>query len=168
MPLSKWSRRHRRTFGDKKPEPEVFLEHHRVPPKPTNYYTEKKGECRFCGFPIKNDQGEINTRKSWHSHCADEYMLMYHPGEARKRLWQRDRGYCAGCGIVQPRKSRVHEEKWHVDHIKPLWEQKGKRFDEIDLDYWREDNLQTLCTECHTKKTSREAAERAKLKKEDK
>ena len=134
MPLSKWSRRHRRTFGDKKPEPEVFLEHHRVPPKPTNYYTEKKGECRFSG-------------------------------EARKRLWQRDRGYCAGCGIVQPRKSRVHEEKWHVDHIKPLWEQKGKKFDEIDLDYWREDNLQTLCTECHTKKTSREAAERAKRNK---
>ena len=130
MPLSKWSRRHRRTFGDKKPEPEVFLEHHRVPPKPTNYYTEKKGECRFCGFPIKNDQGEIN-----------------------------------GCGIVQPRKSRVHEEKWHVDHIKPLWEQKGKKFDEIDLDYWREDNLQTLCTECHTKKTSAEAAERAKRNK---
>jgi hypothetical protein len=169
MPLSKWSRRHRRTFGDKKPEPEVFLEHHRVPPKPTNYYTEEKGECRFCGGMIKNqDTGEVNKRKSWHSECADEYMLMYHPGEARKRLWQRDRGYCAGCGIVQPRKSRVHEEKWHVDHIKPLWEQKGKRFDEIDLDYWREDNLQTLCTECHTKKTSAEAAERAKLKKENK
>ena len=55
MPLSKWSRRHRRTFGDKPPEPEVFLEHHRVPPKPTNYYTEEKGECRFCGFPIKNE-----------------------------------------------------------------------------------------------------------------
>jgi len=55
--------------------------------------------------------------------------------------------------------------KWHVDHIRPLWEQKGKRFDEIDLDYWREDNLQTLCTECHTKKTSAEAAERAKRNK---
>ena len=41
MPLSRWSRRHRRTFGDKPPEPEVFLEHHRVPPKPSNYYTEK-------------------------------------------------------------------------------------------------------------------------------
>ena len=42
----------------------MFLEHHRVPPKPTNYYTEEKGECRFCGGVIKNqDTGEVNKRK---------------------------------------------------------------------------------------------------------
>ena len=62
----------------------------------------------------------------------------------RKRKWQRDGGECAKCGKIQPRKSRFHALKWHVDHIKPLWEQKGKRFEDIDLDYWREHNLQTL------------------------
>ena len=31
MPLSRWSRRHKRTFGKKKEESKVFLEEHRVP-----------------------------------------------------------------------------------------------------------------------------------------
>ena len=49
MPLSRWSRRHKRTFGKKKQdESKVFLEEHRVPPKPTHYYTEDKGKCRYC------------------------------------------------------------------------------------------------------------------------
>ena len=166
MPLSKWSRRHRRTFGDKPPEPEVFLEEHRTPPKPDYYYTNKKGQCRYCGDVIKNNKGLVNKRSSWHPECADEYMMIYHPGETRKRIWQRDGGVCAKCGELQPRKSRIHELKWHVDHIKPLWEQKGKKFDEIDLSYWKEDNLQTLCTKCHTEKTSREATTRAEMKRE--
>ena len=100
--------------------------------------------------------------------CIYEYSYIFHRAETRKRIWKRDKGYCAGCGDVFPRKSRHHDLKWHVDHIKPLWEQKGKRFEEIDLDYWREDNLQTLCTECHTKKTSAEATERAELNKKKK
>jgi hypothetical protein len=41
MPLSRWSRRHKRTFGKKKEESKVFLEEHRVPPKPTAYYTQE-------------------------------------------------------------------------------------------------------------------------------
>ena len=34
----------------------------------------------------KNDK--INKRSTWHPHCADEYMMIYHPGETRKRIWQ--------------------------------------------------------------------------------
>ena len=161
MPLTNWSKRHRRTFGDKPPEPEVFLEEHRIPPKPDHYYTKVKGQCRYCGGLIKTNKGNLNRRAYWHPECVDEYMMIYHPGETRKRIWNRDGGICAKCGILQPRKSKMHELKWHVDHIKPLWEQKGKRFENIDLDYWREDNLQTLCTACHTEKTSKEAALRA-------
>ena len=120
----------------------------------------------MCGLNIyKNDK--INKRSTWHPHCADEYMMIYHPGETRKRIWQRDGGECAKCGKIQPRKSRQHDLKWHVDHIKPLWEQKGKRFDEIDLNYWREENLQTLCTKCHSDKTSKEATKRAEIKREE-
>ena len=58
MPLSRWSRRHKKTFGRKKPEPKVFLEEHRVPPKPTSYYTKMKGKCRFCGKIIKSKNME--------------------------------------------------------------------------------------------------------------
>ena len=167
MPLNRYSRRHKRTFGKKKPEPKVYLEEHRVPPKPTSYYTKMKGRCRFCGVLIRKKDGKTNTRRSWHEQCIDEYTYIYHPSETRKRIYKRDKGQCAGCGIIKPRKSRIHEERWHVDHIKPLWEQKGKKFKEIDLDYWREDNLQTLCTKCHSKKTSKEATLRAKLRKEE-
>ena len=52
MPLSRWSRRHKRTFGKKKEESKVFLEEHRIPPKPTHYYTKEKGKCRYCGHWI--------------------------------------------------------------------------------------------------------------------
>ena len=50
MPLSRWSRRHKRTFGKKKEESKVFLEEHRIPPKPTHYYTKEKGKCRYYGY----------------------------------------------------------------------------------------------------------------------
>ena len=76
MPLSRWSRRHKRTFGKKKEESKVFLEEHRVPPKPTAYYTQDKGKCRYCGHWIYTERGELNTRKSWHSRCAAEYMFI--------------------------------------------------------------------------------------------
>jgi len=166
MPLSRWSRRHKKTFGRKKPESKVFLEEHRVPPKPTSYYTKMKGKCRFCGKIIKSKKtGQTNKRKSWHSECANEYMMIYHPGETRKRIWKRDKGKCAKCNNSFPRKSRQNKMKWHVDHIKPLWEQKGKRFKEIDLNYWKENNLQTLCFECHASKTKKEAGLRAKKNK---
>ncbi len=91
MPLSRWSRRHKRTFGKKKKESKVFLEEHRVPPKPTSYYTEDKGKCRYCGHWIYTEQGETNLRKSWHTKCADEYMFIYHSGETRKYIWKRAR-----------------------------------------------------------------------------
>ena len=167
MPLGRYSRRHRRTFGDKKPKQEIFLEHHRTPPKPDYYYVKKKGQCRYCGDVIKNKKGLVNKRSTWHPKCADEYMMIYHPGETRKRIWNRDGGVCAKCGELQPRKSRQHDLKWHVDHIKPLWEQKGKKFDEIDLSYWEEENLQTLCTKCHSDKTSKESTERANIRRDE-
>ena len=65
MPLSRWSRRHKRTFGKKKEESKVFLEEHRIPPKPTAYYTKEKGKCRYCGHWIYTEKGDINLRKSW-------------------------------------------------------------------------------------------------------
>ena len=169
MPLSRWSRRHKRTFGKKKQdESKVFLEEHRVPPKPTAYYTEDKGKCRYCGHWIYTERGELNTRKSWHSRCADEYMFIYHSGETRKYIWKRDNGECAHCHELFPWRSRRNSEKWDVDHIRPLWEQNGKTFEEIDLTYWEEENLQTLCYSCHKKKSADEAARRAKINREKK
>ena len=118
MPLSRFSRRHRRTWNDKKPEQEVFLEEHRVPPKPSHYYDRKKGRCRMCGLGIYKD-GKINKRSTWHPDCADEYMMIYHPTETRKRLWQRDGGQCAKCGVIKPRHSvkRSDFDKWESRYL---------------------------------------------------
>jgi 5-methylcytosine-specific restriction endonuclease McrA len=168
----KWTKKHRHTWKDKAPKnTDVFLEEHRVPPKPTYYYQQEKGTCRFCGklIIVYTDEGErVNKRKRWHSNCIDLYNTMYRPAQARKLVWQRDRGECAICRSLMERTSRSPKDRWHVDHVRPLWEQKGKRFDELDYSYWELENLQTLCAACHMKKTAEEATKRAELKKEGK
>jgi hypothetical protein len=51
----------------------------------------------------------------------------------------------------------------HIDHKVPLWKVVGIEPQER-IKYFGPLNLQILCEECHTKKTSREAAERAHYK----
>ena len=95
-------------------------------------------------------------------------MFIYHSGETRKHIWLRDNGICNNCNGQSPWRSRKNIEKWDVDHIRPLWEQKGKTFDEIDLSYWYEKNLQTLCYKCHKDKSKKEASIRAKINRDKK
>ena len=162
----RWSKRHRHTFDDKAPKPaSKFLEEHRIPPKPKHYYDRKPGRCRFCGHVVKTDQGQPNKRARWHSDCVDQYNIMYHPNDARKAVWQRDNGRCVQCDVNMPKTSRKPQQRWHVDHIRPLWEQKGKKFKDLDLSYWELTNLQTLCAKCHGKKSAKEAGIRAKKSK---
>jgi 5-methylcytosine-specific restriction endonuclease McrA len=159
--------RYKKTYHKIKPtDQSIYLEEHRDPPKPDHYYDDRKGYCRMCGQVIKTDQGELNTRARWHVGCVDQYNIIYNPGMARKHLWSRDRGECAQCGDVMPKRSRAQNLKWHVDHIRPLYEQKGLRFEQLDLSYWEEDNLQTLCQPCHVEKSADEAASRASMRKE--
>ena len=116
MPLSRFGRRHKHTFGREKEE---WDGNFRKPPKPDSYYVSEKGICRWCGYKIiENDVH--NTRKTWHEKCATQYMIIYHSGEARKHIWLRDRGKCNSCGKQCTRRG------WDLDHIKPLMEQKGK------------------------------------------
>ena len=49
MPLSRWSSRHKKTFGKKK---EKWDGNFRLPPKPDSYYTQTKGHCRWCSKVI--------------------------------------------------------------------------------------------------------------------
>ena len=159
--------RYKKTYRKRKPKrQDVFLIEHRVPPKPLHYYDNKKGYCRMCGRVIKTSEGKISIRSRWHHQCVAQYNIIYNPSEARKALWKRDRGECVECGDVMPKKSREKDLKWHVDHIRPLYEQKGLKFDQLDLSYWEEDNLQTLCQPCHAVKSAEEAASRAEARKE--
>ena len=71
--------------------------------------------------------------------------MIYNTSHIRKYIRKRDYGECNICG--------EYDGRFHVDHIKPLYEQKGLSSDEIDLSYWDEKNLQTLCRQCHKEKT---------------
>ena len=154
------------TYQKRKPKRhDIFLTEHRTPPKPPHYYDNRKGYCRMCGFVIKTPHGKTNTRARWHPVCVEQYNIIYNPSAARKALWKRDRGECAECGDVMPKRARTNDLKWHVDHIRPLFEQKGLRFSELDLGYWEEDNLQTLCQPCHAEKSAHEAGLRAQERK---
>lgn len=64
----------------------------------------------------------------------------------RKRVFERDLGFCAKC--------QKFDARWHHDHIIAL------------ADDGRDDlaNSQTLCRTCHTLKTGREAGTRAHVK----
>ena len=154
MPLSRWSSRHKKTFGEKKKE--KWDGNFRHPPKPDSYYTQTKGHCRWCSKVILNEDGTINTRKSWHEDCATEYLLIYHSGEQRAQLWNRDKGICNHCGKFSM--------SWQADHIRPLVEQKGVLEEDLDWSYYSLDNLQTLCKSCHRKKTNSEVKLKGKRK----
>ena len=141
--------RYRRTHGKKKKTTKKSEKTFRAPPKPQSYYRLKKpGRCRWCGETIQESK-----RKRWHEECVQEYRFYHYPGETRRVIRQRDHTVCAVCG--------ESDRSWEVDHIRPLYEQKGRLVRDVDLTYWSPENLQTLCRSCHREKSSREATERA-------
>jgi 5-methylcytosine-specific restriction endonuclease McrA len=115
-----------------------------------------KGQCRYCGKQILREDGTVNRRSTWHQECFKEYQVIYWPKETRKAVWKRDRGLCAGCG------TKCHIRNWDLDHRQPLIEAKGR------IEFWLLPNLQTLCPECHKKKTGAEATARAAARREAK
>ena len=46
-----------------------------------------------------------------------------------------------------------YDRLFHIDHIRPLYEQKHTSVENVDWSYWDEKNLQTLCRKCHKEKT---------------
>ena len=156
MPLSRFGRRHERTFGKEKEEWDGDF---RKPPKPDSYYTTLNTTTTNATTLNVKEDGTINERRSWHEDCATEYMLIYHSKEQRAHVRKRDKGQCNHCGVKAGR--------WDVDHIKPLWEQKGVSAEDLDMSYYSLDNLQTLCKKCHKKKTAEEHRIRAKTKKQE-
>lgn len=144
---------------------------HRRPEIP--FTDADRGVCRWCGESILHEEGDLagspNRRRRWHQDCVDEYNAS-DPREARRRIRKRDRGKCADCGldtnqlkrefkaigrgrnrIIRERGFKTRKSLWELDHIIPL----------IDGGGHSDENLQTLCTPCHVRKTVDEARERA-------
>ena len=121
--------------------------------------------CRWCGVETPSarrtfcggDRATFGYRdgriiREGHG-CVHEHCLRSNGGYARKLVWARDRGKCAGCGAVATSKSGAG---WQADHIKPVVEGGGS----CGLE-----NLRTLCTTCHRVETKALAARRAAARK---
>jgi 5-methylcytosine-specific restriction endonuclease McrA len=116
--------------------------------------------CRWCGLEVP--AGRQTFCSDW---CVEEWKLRSDPGHLRERVFERDRGVCAGCGLdcltefKRIRRlrgpSRIkaavawglkgRKSLWDADHIIPVSEGGG----ECDLS-----NMQTLCLKCHRNRTA--------------
>ncbi len=127
--------------------------------------TLPKGEngrclCRWCELEVP--AGRFTFCSDW---CVEEWKLRTDPGHLRERVFQRDRGICASCGIdcvaqyrhlkrlrgTARKKARTdwgwsgRKTLWDADHIIPVAEGGG----ECDLS-----NMRTLCLKCHRTHTA--------------
>jgi 5-methylcytosine-specific restriction endonuclease McrA len=135
-----------------------------------------RGQCRWCSevilYESTSKTGQVDRRRRWHPQCVDAYNES-DPSEARKRIRRRDRGRCKACSLdtyalrremrkigrgrareIRKRGFKPGKSFWELDHITPL----------IDGGGHGDENLQTLCTPCHTEKTALEARQRALLR----
>ena len=116
--------------------------------------------CRWCNLEVP--AGRFTFCSEW---CVEEWKLRSNPGHLRDRVFERDRGVCATCGVDcvseyrrlkrlrGPARSRASAEwgafrrktLWDADHIIPVAEGGG----ECDLS-----NMRTLCLKCHRKSTA--------------
>lgn len=128
----------------------------------------RQGTCTWCGEGVKP------PRRTWCSQaCVDRYNLTQ-PSLLRRKVRDRDKGVCSGCGLDTYRLRRViqkwqrhryggsetrilnllgwktgrttgHYDFWEMDHVIPIAEG-GHPFDLR--------NLRTLCLNCHKQETA--------------
>jgi 5-methylcytosine-specific restriction endonuclease McrA len=129
----------------------------RVDPRTLSRGASGRTLCRWCQLEVPP-----RRRTFCSPYCVHEWRLRSDPGYLREKVFERDRGVCALCGIdtVELRKRKrklgyadrlVFEREWgkrktlwDADHIMPVAEGGG----ECDLD-----NMRTLCLRCHRRAT---------------
>jgi 5-methylcytosine-specific restriction enzyme A len=130
--------------------------------------------CRWCNLEVP--KGRITFCSDY---CVEEWRLRSDPGHLRQKVFERDRGICAVCGIDTvaaerqfkrlrgatrlkalidwglrgPSRKTGRKSLWDADHILPVVEGGG----ECDLE-----NIRTLCLKCHRAATAELRARRAK------
>lgn len=104
--------------------------------------------------------GGKQTRRTWCPDCLETYLTATRPNHLRQRVWERDHGVCAACG-VQCRHYRrdLTRPAWEADHIIPLIDAPR------DVWFWTLANVRTLCEKCHTRITAEQNAARAERRK---
>ena len=151
---------------------------------PLHHHERSGGVCRWCGLIVFHDKGakagEPNRRRAWHTACVDEYKLHAWAAEQEKFVRKRDGGRCAACRERPKKWVRAKYESTdratrgryvrikracalELDHLTPLWSVANLPAHERRA-FFGPSNLQLLCPDCHRAKTTREAAERAGLR----
>ena len=117
--------------------------------------------CRWCNLEVP--PGRLTFCSDF---CVEEWKLRSNPGHLRERVFERDRGICAVCGLdciaewrhikrlrggarakaIASWGLRGRKSLWDADHIIPVAEGGG----ECDLA-----NMRTLCLKCHRAHTAR-------------
>jgi len=127
--------------------------------------------CRWCNLEVP--KGRVTFCSDW---CVEEWRLRTDPGHLREKVFERDKGICAVCGVdceaawIQLKrlrgaarvrtvrewgvKPRARKSLWDADHIVPVVEGGG----ECDLE-----NIRTLCLKCHRAATTELRRRRAAL-----
>ncbi|HEX4770969.1 MAG TPA: HNH endonuclease signature motif containing protein [Bryobacteraceae bacterium] len=115
--------------------------------------------CRWCNLEVP--PGRLTFCSAW---CVEEWKLRSSPAHLRERVFERDRGICAACGLdcvseyarirrlrgaakanaILSWQLRGRKSLWDADHILPVSQGGG----ECDLD-----NMRTLCLKCHRART---------------
>jgi len=109
-------------------------------------------ECRWCRKP-KSEW--IDKRKKFYcSNACREAFEKYHYfnftwSGIRESVWKRDGKKCVKCGRV------LSLNDAQIDHVVAIIN---------GGDYFDKDNLQTLCKECHVRKTKQDIRKHRKLK----
>ena len=116
--------------------------------------------CRWCSLEVPSNRQTFCS--DW---CVEEWKLRTNPGHLRERVFERDKGVCAHCGLdclahynhlrrlrgtarakaASEWKQGSRKSLWDADHIVPVAEGGG----ECDLS-----NMRTLCLKCHRLSTT--------------
>jgi 5-methylcytosine-specific restriction endonuclease McrA len=112
--------------------------------------------CRWCNLEVPAGRHTFCSE-----FCVEEWRLRSNPGHLRERVFQRDKGICAVCGVdcqaafhhlkrqrgtaklkamAEWGLTKNRKSLWDADHIVPVAEGGG----ECDLA-----NMRTLCLKCH-------------------
>lgn len=163
-----------------------MIRHHRRPPMPPR---PPRGTCKWCAdailYPAGHKRAGEAEKRNWHPGCVTKYLIATQSQAQRKACWERDRGKCAGCGVVATKPGwrrggtvymygyltgeysavwPVTIDLWDADHITPLWSAPADMALSDRERWFGLENLQTLCRACHKAKSAREAKERAEVK----
>ncbi len=143
--------------------------------------------CCFCDRPVGRG------RRTWCSQeCVDRFSLLTDWGYIRFKVFERDKGICAACGLDTEKKREVHRIathtlwRWANEHniyewinVKRSLERQWciRRGDIWDADHIipvsegggnELENLRTLCIRCHKLDTAQVAARAAERRRKEK